>query len=200
MASSPFYATRGDLLALFSAVETMGSLKYLQTGNFSAEGYAGERAAQQLNSGADIVGLGVAGSHSSAGCSQYLVVESSEPIELRRIVAKDGQARILVDQLLNPNSIVVNVGGMYRENVFIEGLVSTTGVTPQAKRLFERWRRQLKRVWVKVGPYFLGPNICQLDVANVRFTVDAMNPRGLDNRFSSSEIQATRLKAGQSVN
>ena len=85
---------------MLTAVEAALPLKYVRCGHApTAEG-------ESYTQASEIPGLGMATRDSSAACEQYLVLPREQPLEVRAVRGIDGAVRFLVDQLLNPDSVV----------------------------------------------------------------------------------------------
>src|SRR5437867_867567 len=103
-----FFALREVLLPVLALVESKVPLKYTPTGNFL--GSEIEEGIRVFGAGAEIPNLGKARADSSVACQSFLVCEAQTPINLR-IAGKNGE-RACVDQLINPDSVTCNPGGI----------------------------------------------------------------------------------------
>src|SRR5579862_7570802 len=107
-----YYATANDLIPLFESVERTHGLRYTLKGLFQSKDIP------FFARGADIPTLRLAAPHANAiGCPQYLVVLATTQINIRPIQQTNGGTRYAVDQLLNPDSIVIAHGGFFRPDV-----------------------------------------------------------------------------------
>jgi hypothetical protein len=100
-----FYATKADLLPIFAVAEASTLLKYARTGRYA------QPQPPIFASGASIPELGTADNDASIACDSYLVLDRSTDAQVRPVQERDGTTSFFVDQLMNPDSIVITVGG-----------------------------------------------------------------------------------------
>jgi hypothetical protein len=169
-----FYAVQEDLQALLETVDVQGQLKYTPMGNFLKSDV--EDGISIFNAGADIPNLGTATADSSAACESFLVSEGS--VNLRQ-AGKNGE-RVCVDQLINPDSVEFKPGGLWNENVVIQGRIATASQSQISQALMKRFQVAVKRVFSKVGSYYVGTRAFALLREGKRLTVAVQSPPECD--------------------
>lgn len=125
-----FYATKEDLLPILEFAEASKPLMYARTGH-----YARSIPEVHLN-GESIPELGMANNDSSIGCDSYLILGQSVAIAVRDMLQQDGTTKYIVDQLVNPDSVVVTAGGARTPNVLLHGRVATASDSPGNPPIF----------------------------------------------------------------
>jgi hypothetical protein len=153
-----YYALKEDLLPVLELVESKGALKYTPTGNFlKSEIEAGIRV---FATAAEIHDLGQARADSSGACRAFLVCNRETAINLRIAGAKS--ERVCVDQLANPDSVTVNPGGIWNEDVVLEGGIGTASDSPISQALMKRFQAAINKTFTKVKGYYVGPKALTL--------------------------------------
>jgi hypothetical protein len=169
-----FFALREDLLPVLDAVQSRGALKYVRTGVF------GSPALQFVSRGAEIPDIGTAAADSTSACKSFLVTEDAVPVSLRQIQMADGTVRYAVDQLVNPDSIVLTPGGVWDQDVVLYGRVATVSDTAAAQALMRQFQSAFKKHFKRVKAYLVGPQALALLKAGKRLTISANSPREFD--------------------
>ncbi|HZZ71865.1 MAG TPA: hypothetical protein VFE24_06400, partial [Pirellulales bacterium] len=154
MTQTMFFALTDDLLALLEIVESKGSLKYTLMGNFLADEMTDGPTV--YSSGAAIRNLGKAKVPSATGCNRFLVCESGMSINLESFNGKTSK-RVLIDQLINPDTVTFAPGGAWDDDVILSGRVATVSTTPIAQALMRRFKNAIKKTFTKVRAYYVGP-------------------------------------------
>lgn len=158
-----FFATADDLLPGFERLESIQKVRYVECGNFT------EARIPEYSSGKDLPNLGIADGESSVGCKTYLMLKDSDKLELRKITLTSGGVVWAVDQLANPDSVVICTGGNYKDVAFVRGSITSTCASPVAKKLLQLASNKLISGFTKVRTFWLGPDAYQLFRAGFRF-------------------------------
>jgi hypothetical protein len=171
-----FFALKEDLVPMLKLVESKGPLQYVLTGNFP------KREFKQIvfDTGLKIPNLGKATADQWIGCDAFLVCEREATINLRTLHGYDGHERICIDQLANPDSVTFTPGGMWNEDVVLNGCVGTASESQTSKALIKRFKGAIKKSFSKVRAFYLGPKALQLLESGKRFTGAVQSPREFD--------------------
>jgi len=146
-----FFALEDDLRLLFSEVEAKESLKYTVMDHYqSPEALTVERSNL-------IPGLGRADGDQLIACTAYLVTETATPIHWQRIERRDGTVVFCIDQLTNPDSVTIQLGGRWQDGSIIEGRVASASTSKVAERLKRRFRAALNKHFTPVRASHVGP-------------------------------------------
>jgi hypothetical protein len=172
-----FFALKEDLLTVLALVEGKGSLKYALPGNFLKDEV--KNGISVFNTGAEIPNLGKARADSSTHCDDFLVYEPETQINLRAFQGNDGE-RICVDQLTNPDSVVFLPGGIWNEDVVIQGHVGTASDSQISQALMKRFQAAIKKSFTKVKAFYVGPRALEFLECGKRLTDSARSPREYD--------------------
>src|SRR5664279_2137309 len=151
MSRTPFYALRDDLTSLFSLVEVIGQFAYALMENF-------ESADQRISyaSARELPSSGQANSYATIGCAAYLIVRRGQAVNPEVVPGRNGSTRIVIDQLMNPHSVRLILGGLFSPTILLEGVLDTASATPESRSLYLEWTKAMRKVWTKHGAYLLG--------------------------------------------
>ena len=179
-----FYAVKEDLLPLLEIVDSKGPLKYARMGNFSREEL--KNGICVFASGAALPNLGKATADSSAACEAFLVCDREATINPRAVQAVDGE-RICVDQLANPDSVVFKPGGIWNEEILLEGSIGTASESQASQALMKRFQAAIKKTFTKVKAFYVGPKALALLKSGKRLTISAQSPPEFDLTLDSAK-------------
>ncbi len=170
-----FFATADDLIPVFERVEAKHRLVYTLCGLFPSE----ERSS--VSSGAAIPTLRSPAPHPSAiACPQYLVTAVGQRIIFRDSPQKSGGVRYAVDQLANPDSIIVQPGGLYPPEVLLNGRVGSASSTPFAAQLHRAFTSAIGKLFKHVRAFYVGTQAYELWQRGYRLTAAVQSPREYD--------------------
>jgi hypothetical protein len=172
-----FYATREDLLPIFAAAEIATLLKYARTGSFA------QPQPPIFASGVDIPGLGTAASDASIACDSYLVLDRSTDAKVRQVQLRDGTTRFFVDQLINPDSIVITAGGIRTPGVLLSGRLGTASDSPRSQALMKLFAAPFRKRFSKVKAFWVGPAALTELERGTRLTMAVGSPAEYDLKF-----------------
>jgi hypothetical protein len=163
---------------MLELVESKGPLNYTRTGNFPE--HEVKDGIQIFGSGLMLPNLGKASADSWVACNSYLVWPTDKTISLRTLQGYDGVGRVCVDQLINPDTISFTPGGLWSDDVVLQGRIATVSSTPVAQGLMERFHRAIKKTFTKVTAWHIGPMAMKLLRGGKRLTQAVQTPRKYD--------------------
>jgi hypothetical protein len=172
-----FFATAEDLLPALLSVEARHAVLYSPFDHVYGPRTSGFRSARDLPTlfqpqPFESAVLGPA----------YLVTEASTEVVLRKLPPFEGRNRWSVDQLANPDSTVLRHGGVFCGNVLLRGEVRTANKTKSALRLQRAFDSAIRKHFVKIGEYYVGPGAEALLNSGWRLTAAVQCPMDSDLR------------------
>ena len=173
-----FYATKEDLLPMLETLESKGNVKYVLRGIFA------EPSVIALDHGKDIQNLGSATTDASVSCEAFLVCEPELQI-FPRSVEVLGEERFFIDQLYNPKTVTFTPAGMWNPDTLLEGSVTTASDLQESQRLMKRFHSAIKKHFVKVKGYWVGPEALKFLQSGKRLTVAVRSPEEYNLSTSS---------------
>ncbi len=172
-----FFATADDLLPVLLSVEARHAVTY------TPFDHVYEPRADHFLTVRDIPTLFQPQPFESAGSGPaYLVTEAGTEVVLRQLSHYEGRDRWSVDQLANPDSTVLRHGGMYGDNVLLQGEVRTAYKTKVAARLQRAFDVAIRKHFVKIGAFYVGPGAEALLDSGCRLTAAEQCPPESDLR------------------
>ncbi|AMV24850.1 hypothetical protein VT84_10665 [Gemmata sp. SH-PL17] len=172
-----FFATADDLLSVLLSVEARHSIVYTPFEHIC------EPRADHFLTARDLPTLFRPQPFESAGSGPgYLVTEVGTDVVLRPLPRYEGKDRWSVDQLTNPDSTVLRHGGLYGDNVLLQGEVRTAHKTRIAARLQRAFDAALRKQFIQIRAFFVGPGAEVLLDSGFRLTTAQQCPPEYDLR------------------
>jgi hypothetical protein len=172
-----YFATPDDLLPVLLGVEARLSVVY------TPYGHVNEPRADHFSTARDLPTLFQPQPfESAAGGPAYLVTESGTDVVLRHLPRYDGKDRWAIDQLANPDSTVLRHGGLYGDNVLLDGEIRTAYKTKVAVRLQRAFDAAIRKHFVKIKAFYVGPGAEALLDSGYRLTAAEQCPPEFDLR------------------
>ena len=168
-----FFATAPDLGSVLSAIERDNLLQYTLTGMFESP------CLVTYPSYSDIPGFGRATHPTAVGNAAYLILPRDTEVRVRAIPQKAGGMLFGVDQIQNEDSVVIRLGGRYGEQVLLCGMIGTVSSTLAPRHLLNLFARAMRKAFVKVDGFFVGPEAMELSQSGVRLTDGNSSPFSL---------------------
>jgi hypothetical protein len=175
MANRYFFATAADLLQGLERLESEHNLTYVESGSFNTS------KVKTFNHGIELPSLGIATHQSGTQCKRFLVMKTETPLTIRPIKLNSGDTNFAVDQFVNPDSVILQPGGLYNNSAFILGSITSTCNSEAAKKLLKKSSAEVTRGFKKIKSFWIGPEAYQLFQDGVRFiTTSVDSPREYD--------------------
>jgi hypothetical protein len=170
-----FFALRNDVMSLLERFDSMGAVKYVESGVISTP------SCSSFDRGASIPDLGRASNPSAINCQTFLICTSSTEIRLRPLADVDCRIRFAVDQLENPDTVMFSSGGLWNNSILLHGRTSTVSQSKLSQELMRRFQRALIKVdFQKVKAYYVGPDAMEFLKNGQRLSTSAQSPREFD--------------------
>jgi hypothetical protein len=169
-----FFATKADTISVLLALEIATSLQYTMAGLFDTN-----RPQSYLSFG-DIPDFGRTTHPNAVGNPMYLLSDQIAQIKVRDVPQKSGGILFAVDQLDNPDSIVLCPGGWYGNDVILYGTIGTVSQSAKSKELYALATKILRKNFKKEQEFLVGPEAREAWDAGVRLTIGAASPSEFD--------------------
>jgi len=171
-----FFALKEDLLPVLEFVDSKGPFKYIRTGAYAL----GELTDDIIYyKGTDLPDLGKASADSGVCCDQFLVCERKAMIYLRFFETIEGE-RVFIDGRVNPDTVTLRPGGLWNDEMVIEGTVGTGHNSEKCRALMKLFLSGLRKTFTCVRGAYVGPKAMELLKAGKRLTQAAQCPREFD--------------------
>ena len=161
-------ATRNDWIELFGKANGDEILRFYASSTSSEE--AGIPMRLEL-----LPDLGTAKTGILVQETAYLAIPTTQRVVHREIHQHNGEIRHAVDQLTNSDSFSFRPGGLWANNFFLIGEMSSVYKVGVAADVVKRMRRILRKTFDFRGIYWIGPE-CQCLYSHCTFTLDYRYP------------------------
>lgn len=110
----------------------------------------------------------------------YLVSSRELPTEVRAVQQRGGGIKYVIDQLVNPKTIVFRPGGLGGDRCLISGQLGTVSSDPISVRIFQLFTREVKKKFAKIKSFYVGKEAERLLNSGWRLTTSPKAPRMYD--------------------
>ena len=159
-----FFATERDLKAVLAAVESQRRIKYTEAGMFDTA------ETTTFASGLQIPNLGLAPSGDHNLEPFWLITDGGANVEVKGVPQRRGGIRYGIDPGLNPESVVIWPGGVFKDSCVIAGQIGTAMMNPTSMELLNLFKREIRRQFKRIKSFFVGPEAEQLLDSGYRLT------------------------------
>jgi len=170
----PIFATRNDIDFLLQSIELQQDMQFVRTGMFDQPT---ANIVLTLRKDAD---LGVALYGDQSHEPTYLVGERGCLINVRPVPQHGGGTKYVIDQQINPKTVVFRSGGVFKNQCVIAGYIGTISEDPVSNDLFRLFNKEIKRQFEKIKSYYVGKEAAELLVKGWRLTTSADSPEIYD--------------------
>lgn len=171
-----FFALKRDIENIVGEVESNQRIVYTKTANsLSSDAISYER-------GVDIPGLGTASHHSAVASDSFLVSLREQRIKVRESIGDSGVSRYLIDQLVNPDTVVLTPAGLWGAEILLHGRVATVSDSAMSQKLMQMFYRAIGREFTKINMFWVGPAALDFWKAGHRLTAAVQSPSTYDLR------------------
>jgi hypothetical protein len=180
-----FFALRGDILSVLEEVETKSRPVYTL-----AEYYPSPKV-RQLGHGSNISDLGIAAGEQTALCAQYLITQSGLEIQSERIRRWDGSIVYVVNQSLNPDSVMLTAAGVWNKRIIIAGNIGSNSKSESSKVWMRKYRAAIKKRFTRINAFWVGPLALERFRDGWRLTIAEQSSREYDLNETNDHATAT---------
>ncbi|MGZ5244619.1 MAG: hypothetical protein ACXWW0_11925 [Bacteroidia bacterium] len=147
-----FFALLEDIKPIMENIESSVDLQYYRTGLLDNSNIPNYKSFKEIPD------LGFTSSGDWNGTDAYLVVKKRILLNIREIQQRSGGIKFAVDQLMNPKSISLKLGGIYKnsENVIVAGRVATASDDEVSLELYKIFSTNIKKQFKKIGAFYVG--------------------------------------------
>jgi hypothetical protein len=161
-------ATRNDWVELFRQANADEPLRFYRTTVSDLESITPMRLE-------DIPDLGIARTGILVQEDYYLALPATERVFAREIRQNDGVIRYEVDQLTNPDSLNFWPGGLWKNDFYVFGEMSSVHKSGVCADVVKKMRRIMRKTFEYSGIFWIGPE-CRRLYSHCTFTYDFRTP------------------------
>ncbi|RZT15555.1 hypothetical protein [Fictibacillus sp. BK138] len=161
-----FFATRNDLVSNLMALEENRPLKYIRCGSFEDIDFIEYTSIFEFQD----LGINISGNRLD---DAFLVIDQSTNLNYRAVEQeRDGSLRYFIDQSANDDSIVFSQGGIYKNDYFIWGRISSVKDNEHSKSLYKDFINSFKKHYKKVKGVYFGQEAYEIAPLKRLITMD----------------------------
>lgn len=144
----PLFMTAKDLLTVVDEVNQHRKLGFVASGLFDQKEH---EVLSNLN-------------NFNPFCA-YLFFEQGTPILERIVQQRKGNAKIAIDQILNPSTLVLNFGGLAGDGQrLVSSQIGTATMCESSNQLFELFSKIIRKKFEAIKSFYVGPEaVCLLE-------------------------------------
>ena len=171
-----FYADSIDLSFLCKTVEERHDIKYYQAGRFVTDEIPYYKSLLELPD------LGVSKGFTSVLVDYFLILPVNTQLNVREVAQHSGGVNYFIDQLHNPNSLIIRTGGFWEKKAVIPSAVGTLSTSESIMDIFREFAKQVRK-FKRVQSIAVGPNAYNYLLQGFRLTDDIRSPDEHDLRL-----------------
>ncbi len=147
-----FFVVLEDVEQILRDIETTIGIRYYKAGLLDTA------SVPTYNSIFDTPNLGFALSGDWNRIDNYIILKEGTPLNSREVPQRTGDKKFAVDQMNNPKSIELKLGGIYqeKENVIVAGRVATISEDSNSNELYKLFSTKIKKTFKKIGAFYVG--------------------------------------------
>lgn len=159
-----FFADYIDLQSIAESLKEQ-PIRYFKAGSFDND------SVLEYSSLIDIPSIGIAASGISTLLDYYIVLPSSLRLNVRAVTQNAGGVKYFVDQLKNPVSIIIRIGGEWNKQAIIPTTVDTLYNDTESLKIFNNFA-QIVRRFKKIDSVAIGESALAKFKEGYRLTDD----------------------------
>lgn len=147
-----FFVVLEDIEQILRDIETAIGIRYYKAGLLDTA------SIPTYNSIFAAPNLGFALSGDWNRVDSYIILKETIPLNIREVPQRAGGVKFAVDQMMNPKSIELKLGGIYqeKENVIVAGRVGVISEDSDSNELYKLFSTKIKKAFKKIGTFYVG--------------------------------------------
>ncbi len=174
------FATIEDVENSIRDIESLADIQYYKTGLLD------NKNIHPYKSLFDAPNIGVSLSGDWNKIDNYLITKKTTSLEVREVPQRTGETKFAVDQMNNPKSIEMKLGGIYKEkeNVLVAGRISTISEDSDSIELYKLFTTKFKKEFKKIGTFYVGKKAEEKLKMGWRLVTNEKSPKEYDLALS----------------
>jgi hypothetical protein len=147
-----FFSVFTDIEPIIKSIESTHQIHYFETGLFD------NKEVNNYNSLFEISNLGFTKYGDWNYDKSFLLLPKQLSLKVREVPQRKGGVKYAVDQLINPASIILQIGGIYSEkdNVLVAGKVGTVSEDVFSLEMYKAFHSKIKKEFSKIQEFYVG--------------------------------------------
>ena len=147
-----FFALLEDIEQILKYAELQINLAYFETGLLDTKNV------KSYNSIFNVPNIGYTFVGDWNRIDSYLITKQEYSVNVRTVPQRKGNSKYAVDQMHNPESIELKLGGILKgsNNVLVAGRIATISEGKVSKELYKLFTTSIKKDFKKIGAFYVG--------------------------------------------
>lgn len=145
------FLIRHDIEAIIDLAESQCELQYTESGLFESADV------KYYTSMIDVPGLGLNFTGKYITGLSLIACHRGTAVNVSTIQQKHGGYLYSIDQSCNPDSVIIQPGGVFQGIYIIRGGIGTTSDTKKSLELYNLFRSAASKICIKVKGWHIGP-------------------------------------------
>jgi len=171
-----FFATAADIHPVLKHLEDTLEIKYVDEGLLKGTTPSVWRYATEIH----LVGFATA--DQEIGCEPFLIVRRDAEVMITPFRMMDGEIRLDVFPNGNPNSVLLRLGGFWKDGSLISGHFVASSDQEFSRMVMNSVRRLFKKHFTKVQAFWVGPEALSRLRSGKRLCMAIQSPSEYDLR------------------
>lgn len=166
--TSIFFADTTDIHHLLICIEQENAYHFISMGSFE------DKEIQKFNKISEVPGIGISNDGDDVSNHSFLVMNTGDEPYVRSVPQRKGGIRYIIDQQHNENSIIIRIGGRYKDAIIASsiGTIHSNSISLSIFKTFEKYVKKMKRT----NQYFIGDAALKAFTNGVRLTRNYKSP------------------------
>lgn len=175
-----FFTQLGDIENIIRDFESAIEIQYYKTGLLDSKNIP------TYDSLFNVPNVGFTLSGDWNKIDNYLITKKTTSLNVREVPQRMGETKFAVDQMNNPKSIEIKLGGIYKEkeNVLVAGRISTISEDSDSNELYKLFTTKLKKEFNKIGTFYVGRKAEEKLKMGWRLVTNEKSPKEYDLALS----------------
>ena len=169
-----FFAEQDDIEQPIRTLEACVNICYYETGLFDTE------VTPSYSSLFNIKGLDQSIVGDWTQSKTYLIIPEDSKVAIRKVPQRRGGTKYAIDQLENPQSVVIKPGGVFKDGILIAGSFGTVSKSEFSEKMFKMLSKNIKSTFTKIGQFYVGKNAKLRLLSGWRLTTNEKSPLEYD--------------------
>jgi len=160
--------------------ESLIEIQYYRTGLLDSKNIP------TYNSLFEAPNIGVALSGDWNRVDNYLITKKSTQLNIREVPQRTGEIKFAIDQMNNPKSIELKLGGIFKEkeNVIVGGRIATISEDSDSLELYKLLSTKIKKEFKNIGAFYVGKSAEEKLKIGWRLVTNEKSPKEYDLALS----------------
>ena len=172
-----FFTTLNDIKEIMKTTEELFSLKYYKKGLLDSPTFP------KYDSILDVPDLGNPKFGDWNYNDIYLVIPKYLDLNIQEIPQRKGGTKYTIDPPINPTSILINIGGIYSENIIVAGKVGTVSNDDFSITLYKTISSKIKKQFKQIDGFYVGNEAMEKLKEGWRLVTNEKLDKGFDLRI-----------------